>query len=430
MSEHDLHSYTLPANAGSNEDQVPQCWKDVEAETGFSSYQSFLEACAGPHFSGLLEDLRDDGVFGRFQHQPYFGEIFVLDILKDGSTSISLEARKSAEFAILFDSDREASTRLLQNLRSPPENVPARILLWSMLQGNEPSSGIIDALGLGLDVHPFFFESLCQIMSPIRSPRKPCRSDHFIIGDTVVAVARKYRPEGRAPPVLLIAGKFGLHDRLYDGQQDYQQSSLVKETFEEEIVESPSHYRGTINRRPPDTLASVSSNYVELLRKQALQGCGLILEEDTVLLNAILPLLYLEILRLRIHCRNIRTTLLQLRLKTGERRLYSADLLQHAYDSAEDDRFWLRRRLEDLDESKTHIIKFVRSQDGAEWLKDKTWSSQDEDIREAIAEARTCDAEVRDYIQIQIGNLSIQESRKSIQLSNQQIDEAKRGKDI
>ena len=132
MSEHDLQSSTLPANTGSDEDQDPQCWKDVKAETGFSSYQSFLEALnkTGPHFSDLLEDLRDDGVFGRFGHQPYFGEIFVLDILKDGSTSISLEARKSAALATQFHSDREASTRLLQDLRSPPENVPARILLW------------------------------------------------------------------------------------------------------------------------------------------------------------------------------------------------------------------------------------------------------------------------------------------------------------
>ena len=131
MSDHDLQSSTLPANAGSDEDQDPQCWKDVKAETGFSSYQSFLEALntTGPHFSGLLKDLRDYGVFCRFQHQPYFGEIFILDILKDGSALISLKAQKSAEFASQFDSDHEASTRLLQNLQSSPDNVPARILL-------------------------------------------------------------------------------------------------------------------------------------------------------------------------------------------------------------------------------------------------------------------------------------------------------------
>lgn len=63
MSEHDLQLSIFPANAGSDEDQDPQCWKDVKAETGFSSYQSFLKALneTGPHFSGLLEDPRDDG---------------------------------------------------------------------------------------------------------------------------------------------------------------------------------------------------------------------------------------------------------------------------------------------------------------------------------------------------------------------------------
>ena len=42
--------------------------------------------------------------------------------------------------------------------------------------------------------------------------------------------------------------------------------------------------------------------------------------------------------------------------------------------------------------------------------------------------ARTKELEVRDYMQLQIGSLSISESRKSIQLSNQQMNEAKRGK--
>lgn len=47
---------TLPSSSRSNEDQRPQCWKDVEAETGFSTYRSFLEASkeTGPRFRDLL----------------------------------------------------------------------------------------------------------------------------------------------------------------------------------------------------------------------------------------------------------------------------------------------------------------------------------------------------------------------------------------
>ena len=42
-------------------------------------------------------------------------------------------------------------------------------------------------------------------------------------------------------------------------------------------------------------------------------------------------------------------------------------------------------------------------------------------------EARRLDAEVRDYLHLVVGNLALEESRKSIELSNQQILEGKRG---
>ena len=417
MSVHELRLSNHLANAESDEDQEPQCWKDLKAETGFSSYHSYLEALnkTGPQFSHLLEDLRRGS---RFQSQHYFGEILLLDILKDGSTSISLEVQKSAESATHFESVREVSTRLLQNLQSPPENVPVRILLWSTPGWLDRS--IVNALGLVLDVHPFFFESLSISRSPILIPQRPCRSDHFIIGDTVVTIARKYRPEGRAPPVLLIAGKSSLHTRRDNDRHDHQENALF-DLISEEMVESPSHYRGAINRRSPENPASVSSNYVKLLRKQAVMACGLTLDEGALLLNSILPLFYLEILRLRIHCEDMRSTLLEIRLRPDGK-------LAEVSDRAENNGFWLRKRLEDLDESKTHFIKFVGLQDRVEWLNSKTWSSLEEEIKEAIAEARIRDTEFRDCMQIQMGNLSIRESRRSIELSNEQFDEAKRGK--
>ena len=50
------------------------------------------------------------------------------------------------------------------------------------------------------------------------------------------------------------------------------------------------------------------------------------------------------------------------------------------------------------------------------------------ELRSLIAEARRLDAEVRDFKQIQVGDLALKESHKSIELSNAQIREAKSGK--
>ena len=43
-------------------------------------------------------------------------------------------------------------------------------------------------------------------------------------------------------------------------------------------------------------------------------------------------------------------------------------------------------------------------------------------------EATRLEAEIRDYLQLQTGELALEESKKSIELSNFQIEEAKRGK--
>ena len=89
--------------------------------------------------------------------------------------------------------------------------------------------------------------------------------------------------------------------------------------------------------------------------------------------------------------------------------------------------FWLRRRLECLEASRNGFVNFARSQGLAKWLKGKTRRSQDARLRRILVAAGAKDTEVRDYLQLPIGNLSILDSRKTIQLSNQQIDEAKRG---
>lgn len=435
----------LPFITTSDEDQSLKCWEEVKAETGFSTYKSFLEALKekGLQYGDLLRELqrcgdRDD----RFYGHEGSGTIFIVDILSDGSTSISLERQQT---------DRDSMTSLLQNLRSPPENVPARIVIWSMPWNAPLYPEAIDALGLGLNIHPSFFEALLSITKPsyVSLPSfkpglmEPSGSGHIRIGDNVATVARNYRPGRRAPSVSIIAGCHNLDHSSWrnldwknpvweeNGYHSTVKNFLREEVLRMEISGSASLYRWATEhpRTHMDRTTSGPPNYyLQLFSKYVQKGCGFDSKDITPLWIAMLPLLHLEILRLRAQCGFVRSVMLQVQYEVEFPNKHSDLEKQDCYQVLDRQRFWLRRRLEALEEGKDCFVEFVRSQNAEEWLKSQTWLSQDERIREALAEAQTVEAEVRDYMQLQIGNLSILESRKSIQLSNQQFDEAKRSK--
>ena len=272
---------------------------------------------------------------------------------------------------------------------------------------------------------------------------EPSRSGHIRIGDNVATVARNYRPGRRAPSVLIIAGSHHLHyaswrhldwnnlDWKETGYDTTVQNFLKEEVLKMEISGSASLYRWAIEHPRTHMVRTTSgppNYYLQLFSKYVQKSCSFDLKDITPLWIAMLPLLHLEILRLRAQCGFVRSVMLKVQYGVEFPHRYSDLGKQDYYQVLDKQRFWLRRRLEALEEGKDCFVEFVRSQNAEEWLKSQTWLSQDQRIREALAEAQTVDAEVRDYMQLQIGNLSILESRKSIQLSNQQFDEAKRSK--
>ena len=438
-----MQSFTIWPETTSDEDQDEQCWKDVEAETGFESYRSFVRSLvdSGRNFRSLMGALDYSQVYS-----TALGEVVVLDIQKDGSYATSLTVQGTTAATLTAQSSirdwqsanehasRKISTRILQNLRSPLGNVAARIVLWSITGNSYPHMGLIEALGLGLDIHPSFFAALQWLQSERGGP-KPIGFDNIIIGDSVFTVARKYRRDGRAPPVLIIAGRFDLDYSMWSNIYELHEPffMMVQNLMEQEIGTRASLYRPAIDKRPPDDLASVPSNYyLKLLSKyvykDVYKDCNVDSKDDVMLLTAVLPLLHLEILRLRIQCTDIESNFLSVQFGVEQPTVFTDSEKQDNYNLLDKQRFWLRRRLEDLHESRASYVKFALSQGAAGWLKSKTWLSQDGNIKEALANVRIKEAEVRDYMQLQIGNLSILESRKSIQLSNRQMEEARRGK--
>lgn len=63
---------------------------------------------------------------------------------------------------------------------------------------------------------------------------------------------------------------------------------------------------------------------------------------------------------------------------------------------------------------------------GAQWLTSPPYLIIEQYWKDAVNSAHRLELEIRDYMQL-VGGLSINESRKSIELSNVQIQEGKQG---
>ena len=429
----------------------------MEAETGHSSYKSFLEALpeTGPQYKHLLAQMGQNGV-------P-FGDVNVLDILENGRASIIMNLRGYRQDAAgrlinVMGLDLKSNCRkLLKTLRSSPENTMARIIMCSIPGGSNLHPCLVDTISLGLKIQPAVFATLLSIAQEYSAEDILCRRlgpEYVTVGNSIATVARNYILNKRVPPVLFVA-KVRHDRRRHFPFLDDDYDDMVTETLMSEIYGSISLCQTASDMRLPNDLApnlyldrlsnhvylNVLSRYVQNGVDADVQSDGqngadadvqsddqkdaaANVRSDGLLLDAILPLLHLEVLYLHAQCEITQQALLTAQRETG-------DLLeQECYKRLDARRFELRRKLEGLEESNIRFVKFARLQNSAKWLEGQLWISQKEETREAIIEARAKEAEARDYMQLQIGNLSIKESRKSIQLSNQQMSEAKRGKRI
>ena len=429
----------LSSSGRSDDNQRPRCWKDVELETGFSSYKSYLNTSIsnGPHSNDLLRYLNDYHVQARSNVNEINGsEIFLIDVWKDGSTSISSNIQCDGDSASgkppslwvsRSDSGCDPSTRLLQILQSSPENIHARIVFWSIPKEGDLQPEIIDALGLGLRIRPPFFEALLSVTRRSYCPRESEGSSFVKIGDSVATIAREYGAERGAPPVLLLAGHPDPGVKIPFNPDKWDQTGRNTGTgvLKDKMGEKMSLSRLPNTERPSHHLVN---QYLNVLSLSLPIGQTLERDDKAPLLNAITPLLYFESLHVRTQSQVVQSALLDVQYQVEHPRERSDALMQSIYSDFEKQRFWLRRKLEGLEESRNRFIKYVRSQDAATWLEGTSWLSQDEDIRETVMEARAAEAEARDSLHLHFGTLSFWASKKTIELSDRQIDETKRGK--
>ena len=161
-------------------------------------------------------------------------------------------------------------------------------------------------------------------------------------------------------------------------------------------------------------------DYIKLLDFNILGRWKEVSINRSILCHALLPLLQMDTLSLRAICR--RADLLH------------SDIVSRAYTrypepAPEGDLLRQRRVLQQAAEtSEKNVDHFQRFVDTNQiYVEDRSYTSTKTDCYKVLAEAHRLEAAVRDTLQQESSDLALEESKRSIEISNLQIEEAQKG---
>lgn len=389
----------------SREERI-RLWAELEAERGYSRYVDYLEAYEERYtYLSSLRRVLGQGFPSMFFTKPC-SECAIYDInhTNYGSPVISLRAGISS------------ASKILSTIRQPLSAGIVRIALWEVGETGRIDSAMLDAVGLGLGIQPSFFQALLALSTFAEFTQtvmdSSLVSELFIMDQYVVTIARNYLPVNpNAPPVILIA-------RLGSGELTFNQDFGETLPFQRlETDELP-----TLASRLPAWMLQ----YIRLLESDLKNEKGSTETVGDIFLKTLTPLLHFNMFR--IHDEKDRT----------QREYLQTIILHDANEEWIPDheerlgklfrmRSSLRRLIEDSEDKTERLKRFVRSQMANELRKSTSFTTIEDDLRQTHLNARRCETAILDYLQLQTGELARQESRKSIDLSNLQIEEAKRG---
>ena len=390
-----------------------QLWKDIQAQTGFNFYQDYVKAYKD-------KDAREDlGVLWRW--------------IIDRDSNDSEDWCSIVDVIAHEDSPHKLSTRyqgtsgyvLLAALRQPRKHVCVQVVIWRVK--TQMSCSLTNILGLGLKIDPQFFLAVLEMHSQLPElarfdtavDTRPLRSSHVVI-DRVVATWVGHYPIDKpaAPPIILIAGDLNFTEGFKCVASQNISSplpfTLPKASNQEDS--GPiywSHWRWLEIYKK--TFSGLAENSLGMTRCTA-----------AIIAGVLMPLLHMNCLQIRMQFLRLRRTFLELQTLMDTDNI-NQQLVNHTLSKLHHQRYWLRRSVEDSDDGMNHFERYISAED-ANYLSGSSAHIRTKQERDQVHdEARRLDTEVRDYLQLVVGDLSLEESRKSIELSNHQIQEGKRG---
>ena len=425
--EHDSQSEIGP-------DERLRLWADLKAETDCDFYVDYLEAYESdyPHAT-----LVRDCLLHVWRHQVLHAKAdtcAIFELHDGGSSCPSLDLQCSSPSA----------ATMLSALRHPSSTAKVRILLW---EASLLDVGKLSALGLGLKFHPEVFRVLLARLAGMGNLRRLLLHDTFpwkeliagfderriapeivLLGQYLVTTASGYLPANMdAPPVLVIFLLDDPPDNPSDNPSNNPPDKISRLKPKKKA------------ENPRKILPLWMQDYVRLLEFDLHKRRGQSSSVEDLAVRSLIPLLQLYVFRFCEECDFIRTEYLDLTLPQRKFRYESAILNRSprrkgtgktkGLGALFELRYELRRMVgksEDLNYS--HQLRtFTRTQMPCDTHQDEIFKEIEDQLQQAHLEAYRLETEIRDYLQLQTGELALQESRKSIELSSSQIEEAKRG---
>ena len=397
-----------------------QIWKNIQAQTGFESYKGYLASYMGrEHRTGFRADLK-----------------LLWRLFEDATRKYTLNSCTIFDVSAHEDSPPILSKRchsnsgleLLAALCQPCERVRAQVVVWDI--GGAISRELSGTLGLGLRIDPQFFLALIDtfgLESQLRVDdvveTRPPRPSHVVIHRAFATVVRQCPfDKPVAAPIILIACDMGSEGQLSGlrcvaDQRTNNPPPFTIPSHPLEHNEIPFRDRGVRAWLPiyQETFAALAGSNLDIANSTAV-----------IIAGVVMPLLQVNGFKIRAQFFRLRQSFLSLQAAM-DRDSGDHQAVDHISSKLHRERFWLRRSVEDSDDDMSHFEKYISVEDPNYLPESSAYLKIKQETSQIHNEARRLDTEVRDYLQLVVGNLALEESRKSIELSNQQILEGKRG---
>lgn len=386
-------------------DQSEKVWEDISAETGYLSYYEYLKKSAQSH---LCFPHHQPPSPPSFQNQRFMCSI--IDLSRDEKSNLSISSQD------YYSEARLGATEMLGNLRHPSQTTCLRVLLWWGYKDYGVPRDLFDVCGLGLNTHPRFFEALFDRANKnsldygykrgLVQPSLPddlFRSNYTVVGNHILTIARDYI-SGRAdiPPILLIVG-------WSDGSDDFAWGDhFGNDHFCNEFDPAPPHSYKCEPDEVSHFQASVvesgrsrflrSRTYVRILNQLLKRSDSAATGIEHLLILSTLPLMHLDTLHIRANMRSLR-------------RAHIRDIENtEVANTVKHERNMLRRHIEDSETSSKNFASYAHSHEGGDLLRRQDFMIIEELWRDTLSQARLLETEVRDNLQLQASQLSLQES--------------------
>ena len=360
--------------------------------TGYPTYNAYLK-----HLQQSISGFPLMVVSPREEGDESVQDFNVVDLVRDEKWVIERDLR----------TEKSSKTEIVDALYHPPEKSRLRVMMWNV---NHASDHAIDIIGLVLGLDPRFFAALSMRVTSdaiwgTGEESRPFYTKHVVVGNSVIAFGHYKAYKNTSVPFFLIAAKLAT----------FEFGPMDRPSIRQEIggYPLPGHPRIHV----PQSASFAHPAYEYLLQAYLELILVTLTEEETspegeeLPLAALLAIFRLEIFRVKDKARVLRTGLMDRQLT--ERMYLGRELL--------------RRWCEDTLDAIEHLSSYISREHQSEWLQHPIYQKLLNETGRSVTQATRLEAEVRDYLQIRSGAVALEETKKSIELSNHQIREGKRG---